>query len=66
MRKRALLVVIAAGLTGCAPLAPRPATDRSRGVKPSQPAREPDCSRRFDDNDAGFQTCQEGQSPASE
>jgi hypothetical protein len=41
---------------GCAPLTP--AADRT----PQQPR---DCSRQFDADDAGFQTCEEG-SPEDE
>jgi hypothetical protein len=53
-----LVAAAALLLAGCGPLsrvaAERPTTE----IRPSSEVREPDCSRRFDDNDAGFQTCE--------
>jgi hypothetical protein len=52
---RALLALAAAVLAGCAPTGWSP-------VPPAPPAETTptrDCSRQFDENDAGFQTCRE-------
>jgi hypothetical protein len=51
------VLTLAAVLAGCAP----PATTRQAPPSPGDQAAEPaparDCSRQFDENEAGFQTC---------
>jgi Prokaryotic membrane lipoprotein lipid attachment site len=60
MSRRTLVALTAvAVLAGCTPTTATrqgPASPRDAGE--SAPAR--DCSRQFDENDAGFQTCVEG------
>jgi hypothetical protein len=51
-----LVAAAALLLAACGPLS-RVAPERPTEIRPSSEMREPDCSRRFDDNDAGFQTC---------
>jgi outer membrane biogenesis lipoprotein LolB len=55
-RRTLVLLIVAALLTGCAPTAARqvPASPGDATVEPSP---DRDCSRQFDENDAGFQTC---------
>ena len=57
MRRRTLVALTAvAALAGCAPpTATRQAPASPRDAAEPAPAR--DCSRQFDENDAGFQTC---------
>ena len=57
-RRMLVLLGIAALLAGCTPAAAQqaPAPPRDDTSKPA-PAR--DCSRQFDENDAGFHTCTE-------
>jgi hypothetical protein len=59
-RTRLLALTAAVALAGCAP----PTTSRQAPTSPDErtadPPRTYDCSRQFDDNDAGFQTCQDG------
>ena len=60
------VALMAVALAGCAPLAPtseqRPPPLKSQ----SGTGREPDCSRQFDDNGAGFQLCRRGDAGAEE
>ncbi len=54
-----LALAAAVALVGCTP----PTTSRQAPTSPderaAEPARPRDCSRQFDDNDAGFQTCKD-------
>jgi hypothetical protein len=52
-----LVAAAALLLAECGPLS-RITAERPTTEIPSSEVREPDCSRRFDDNDAGFQTCE--------
>ena len=57
-RRMLALLGTAALLAGCTPAATRQAPAPS-GDDTSKPAPARDCSRQFDENDAGFQTCTE-------
>lgn len=67
MRRTLVVLVAAAMLGGCAP----PTATRQVPAPPGNTAAEPtparDCSRQFDENDAGFQTCvnEAGEPPRS-
>jgi len=61
------LIVLAAALTGCAPLSLQPAAKPAGEAKPAEPGtHEPRCGRQFDAEGAGFQTCRAGESKPSE
>ncbi len=60
------LVSAAIAVAGCTPLAPVSEQAPPARTQPSSGTREPDCSRQFDDNDAGFQLCRRGESEGSE
>ena len=65
MRRLTVSTVLALLLAGCAPVPSRlPETPTS--TQPSTGTREPDCTRQFDDNDAGFQLCNRGDRQDSE
>jgi hypothetical protein len=53
------LTAAAAVLAGCTPTTTRQ-VPASPGNDTTEPAPARDCSRQFDENDAGFQTCLEG------
>jgi hypothetical protein len=61
-----LVSAAAIAVAGCTPLAPVSEQAPPARMQPSDGTREPDCSRQFDDNDAGFQLCREGESEGSE
>jgi hypothetical protein len=66
MSRRTLLVLGAAAvLAGCTPTAARQ-VPAPPGESTPEPAPARDCSRQFDENDAGFQTCLEGAQEAPE
>jgi hypothetical protein len=74
--KRTLLLALLLAVTGCSSKSSAPAEDRDRPVTPApatrsvtseateprkvEKSREVTCERRFDDNEAGFQTCVDG------
>ena len=62
----ALIGLAVLALAGCAPLTAEPARGPAGGPEGPTTAREPDCARQFDDNDAGFQLCRRGARPGSE
>jgi hypothetical protein len=51
------LLLAVAALTACALAAPIPAFDPSTQPDPGPSTRKVDCSKRFDADDAAFQTC---------
>jgi hypothetical protein len=56
--KAALVTLVTAiALAGCSTAAVRVPAVPGEGA--AEPVRPPDCSRRFDENEAGFQTCEE-------
>jgi hypothetical protein len=60
MSRRTLVVLTAvAVLVGCAPPTATHQVPASPGDDAADPGPARDCSRQFDDNDAGFQTCLE-------
>jgi hypothetical protein len=54
--RRLLILAVAAVLAGCAPATTRQ-VPAPTGGETTEPAPARDCSRQFDENDAGFQTC---------